>query len=162
MSLLTPGYFPATYWAENYWADRYWQDYAYIPGSIIEVFMIRKLGMPTTGLSPIVDLFVTAADGASAGATPTVFELGSGYYKFYHDVIQDTVVRVDSADVTMTASERYVDVGVITPPDEVVTPSSIADAVWDEDLSTHTTPGTAGKIMSSIKKGIDAIIAFIS
>ena len=27
MGLLTPGYFPATYWAKDYWADDYWQDY---------------------------------------------------------------------------------------------------------------------------------------
>ena len=38
----------------------------------------------------------------------------------------------------------------------------LGDAVWDEDLSTHTTSGTAGKIVSSIKKGIDAIIAFVT
>ncbi len=41
-------------------------------------------------------------------------------------------------------------------------PTFIADAVWDENLSTHTTPGTAGKIVSSIKKLVDAIIAFVS
>lgn len=36
------------------------------------------------------------------------------------------------------------------------------DAIWDEDLSTHTTSGTAGKVMSQIKKILDAIIAFVS
>jgi hypothetical protein len=25
MTLLTPGYFPATYWTEDYWDDDYWQ-----------------------------------------------------------------------------------------------------------------------------------------
>jgi len=43
-----------------------------------------------------------------------------------------------------------------------LTAAVIADAVWDEDLSTHTNAGTAGKIVNSIKKLIDTILAFVS
>lgn len=42
------------------------------------------------------------------------------------------------------------------------TPAAVADAVWNEDLSDHTTSGTAGKIMSSIKKIVDVILGLIS
>jgi len=40
--------------------------------------------------------------------------------------------------------------------------AAIADAVWDEDLSTHTNAGSAGKIVSLIKKVMDTILAFVS
>ena len=40
--------------------------------------------------------------------------------------------------------------------------ADIADAVWDEDLSTHVGAGTAGKIVGAIKKIVDAILGLIS
>lgn len=40
--------------------------------------------------------------------------------------------------------------------------SDVASAVWNEDLSGHTTPGTAGKIVNSIKKLVEAILAFVT
>lgn len=124
--------------------------------------MIRKSGMPTTGLSPIIDLFIKASDGSSAGTVPNVVELSGGYYKFYHDVTQDTVVRVDSADVTMSASERYVDVGVITSSDDIMNPSGIADAVWDEDLTAHTTSKSAAWYVKKIKAIVDTVLAMVT
>lgn len=159
---------------------------------LMKVFMIRDSGTPKLGLSPIIDIFVKVFDGTSAGSAPSVVELSGGYYKFHHDIAQDTVIRVDSQDVLMSDNDRYNDIGVITPYDDAIdiklsdlennirgtdnddlkdisdeiaalpTPSGIADAVWDEDLTTHPTSGTAGKIVSAIKKGVDAIISFVS
>lgn len=37
----------------------------------------------------------------------------------------------------------------------------IGDAVWDEDLSTHTTAGTAGKIVSTIKTIVNTVQALV-
>jgi hypothetical protein len=86
---------------------------------LIKVFMFRDSGTPKTGLSPIIDIFVKALDGSSAGSAPSVIELSGGYYKFHHNVAQDTVVRVDSQDALMSDEERYADVGVITQYDEL-------------------------------------------
>lgn len=162
MSLLTPGYFPSTYWPENYWADDYWPDYAYVSGTIIEVFMIRDSGTPKTGLVPIVDLFIKASDGTVVAPTPSVIELSGGYYKFYHDVAQDTVVRVDSADALMSDGDRYIDIGVVTPYDDVINPPGMAAAVWSEDITSYTTAKTAGWFVRKIKSTIDAILAFVT
>jgi len=162
MSLLTPGYFPSTYWPKNYWADDYWPDYAYVSGTIIEVFMIRDSGTPQTGLAPIVDVFIKASDGTVVTPTPTVIELSGGYYKFYHSVAQDTVVRVDSADALMSDADRYIDVGVITQYDDVNNPDGIADAVWDEDLTGHTTSKSAGWFVRKIKTITETILATVT
>ena len=40
--------------------------------------------------------------------------------------------------------------------------SEIADAVRSEDLSEYTVSGTAGKIVNSIKKLVEAILAFVT
>lgn len=52
--------------------------------------------------------------------------------------------------------------GMVSAKCQLLTPDEIADAVWDEDLSGHTIAGTAGKIVSSIKKIVDAILGLIS
>jgi len=162
MSLLTPGYFQSTYWSEDFFTDAFWQDYAYVSGTIIKVFMIRDAGTPTIGLIPIVDLFIKASDGSNVIPIPSVIELGGGYYKFYHDVLQDTVVRVDSQDVLMSDADRYHDIGMITPYDDVNNPAGIADAVWDEDLTGHTAPKSAGWFVQKIKKLADVILAMVT
>jgi len=77
MSLLTPGHFPATHFPANHWNDRHWQDYAYVSGTIIKVFMIRDAGTPTTGLTPIVDLFIKASDGSNVTPIPSIIETSS-------------------------------------------------------------------------------------
>lgn len=44
----------------------------------------------------------------------------------------------------------------------VPTVGAIADAVWDEDLTEHTTVNTAGKILKQIKSTVGAILGLIS
>lgn len=162
MGLLTPGYFPSTYFPKDYFTDDYWPEYAFVSGTIIEVFMFRDSGAPKTGLTPVVDLFIKASDGTNVTPVPTVLELSGGYYKFYHSVTQDTVVRVDSSDVAMAAGERYLDIGVITPYDDILNPPGFADAVWDEDLTTYTTAKSAGWFVRKIKSIADAILAMVT
>jgi hypothetical protein len=129
---------------------------------IIKVFMIRDSGTPTTGLSPIIDLFIKTSDGSAVTPIPAVVELDGGYYKFHHEVAQDTVVRVDSGNVLMSDADRYNDVGVITPYDDLLNPPGFADAVWDEDLTTHTTSKSAGWFVRKIKKIVDVILAMVT
>jgi len=62
----------------------------------------------------------------------------------------------------MSDADRYHDIGVITPYDDVNNPTGIADAVWDEDLTGHTTPKTAGWFVQKIKKLADVILAMVT
>lgn len=125
----------------------------------IKVFMFRDSGTPKTGLSPVIDVFVKAIDGTNAGSAPTVSELSGGYYKFYYSIAQDTVARVDSGDALMSAGDRYLDIGLLTVDDPST--SGIADAVWDEATSGHTTSGSFGNTVSSIKKIVGFIRAMV-
>lgn len=129
---------------------------------IIKVFMIRDAGTPTTGLSPTIDLFIKTSDGSTIAPTPSIIELSGGYYKFHHEVVQDTVVRVDSGNVLMSDADRYNDIGVITPYDDLLNPPGYADAVWETDLTTYTTPKSAGWFVKKIKAIADAILAMVT
>lgn len=43
-----------------------------------------------------------------------------------------------------------------------LTAAQIADAVWDEDLTTHSTANTAAKIVRQIRSIVNAILGLIS
>jgi len=67
-----------------------------------------------------------------------------------------SALGVDGLKTLITDSELY---DLIS---DLPTAATTADAVWDEDLSTHTTTKTSGKILQQIKSIANAIIGLIS
>jgi hypothetical protein len=51
---------------------------------------------------------------------------------------------------------------VITQYDDLINPPGIADAVWDEDLTGHTTSKSAGWFVRKIKAITDTILAMVT
>jgi len=74
--------------------------------------VFRKDGTPKTGLSPTIDIHRKISDWTSAGAAATVYEASSsdapGVYYFDVTPTERRLVRVNSGDVTMADSERYI------------------------------------------------------
>ena len=55
-----------------------------------------------------------------------------------------------------------VDSEILDAVDALPTVSGIADAVWDEDLTTHTTSKSAGWFVRKIKQIVDSILGLIA
>ena len=64
--------------------------------------------------------------------------------------LSGAVVNVDTVDVTTTNTDMRGTDGAYTGTP--ATAGQIADAVWDESYSAHTTAGTFGKLMDIIRK----------
>lgn len=72
------------------------------------VIAFRDGGVPKTGLSPTIDIYIKVADGAGAGAPPAVAEFNGGFYYFDATPTERLALRLDSEDVTMEDAERYI------------------------------------------------------
>ena len=75
---------------------------------MIYVIYFADEGIPKTGLSPTIDIFVKVDSGTSAGTPPSITELSGGAYKFTYTPTEEVMIRVDSEDATMSDSERYI------------------------------------------------------
>ena len=64
----------------------------------------------------------------------------------------DTIVVINQVGGTIAVSGSGV-----TPQDKI----DIAELAWDEDLSTHTTPGTSGDIVTKTNKKVDRNMVLI-
>ena len=92
-------------------------------------------GVAVTGM-PLPTTSYTAPPSASTNATAVRTELTT------------ELARIDA-----TISSRLPTASYTTPP----TVGAIADAVWDESYSTHTTAGTFGKLMDTLRKSNNVI-----
>jgi hypothetical protein len=81
----------------------------------VYTIVFRDSGAPKTGLSPTIDACYDVSTGTPIVSVPSVSALGSGIYKFsidwssatYND-IDDIAIRVDSNDIAMSDSDRYI------------------------------------------------------
>ncbi|MFN9289947.1 MAG: hypothetical protein ACK6EB_17900, partial [Planctomyces sp.] len=64
-----------------------------------------------------------------------------------------TELTTELARIDATISSRLATASYTTPP----TVGAIADAVWDEAYSGHTTAGTFGKLMDTLRKSNNVI-----
>lgn len=109
---------------------------------MIHVFKILSLGIPQAGLVPVFDTYIKVSDGTSAGTPPAITELGGGSYKFTATPSEAIYFVIDGTD-TLEGPDRYI-ADQISPEDD------IANIVWDEQLSLHTTQGSAGRRLRNI------------
>jgi hypothetical protein len=117
--------------------------------------VIRKAawvgGAPGTGLSPTwASRFLNDDGPAGAGGSPNApVEIGtSGIYKV--PITLGSGDRFDGMIQWGGADSEYEFVAVdFADSTVVVDTAAIADAVWDEILSGHTTAGSAGALLTS-------------
>lgn len=115
-----------------------------------------SMGGSKTGLVGTIGVTLLNPDGTvhTARATAGIYEIGGGCYGkeiSFDDNWKGSIKWDTGGGSPVYACEDYLD-----------DMANIADAVWDEDLSGHTVAGTAGKIVSAIKKIVDAILGLIS
>jgi hypothetical protein len=104
--------------------------------------------IPKTGLSPTVKIR-DVSDNSVVVNGGALTEVGDGWYKYDFTTFDDTknyTILFDGG-AALPNSERYAASGSTG-----LTQSNVASAVWDEDLSTHDTLGTAGSYLSIIKQ----------
>ena len=115
-------------------------------------------------------LFVQGSDTQVASATATeatnrkgtytaaFTDVAAGEYQIIATIGTSPIVSVASGFVTLTLATAtfyaYAKVELITTPP---TAATIADAVWDEAYSGHTTAGTFGKLMDTLRKSNNVI-----
>jgi len=115
-------------------------------------------------------LFVQGSDTQVASASATeatnrkgtytaVFSsIAAGEYQLIATIGTSPIIPVASGFVTLTLTTAtfyaYAKVELITTPP---TAAAIADAVWDEAYSGHTTAGTFGKLMDILRKSNNVI-----
>jgi len=92
---------------------------------------------------------LAAAHGAGAWITADVSALATSVEVA---TSEDNIRGADSDDLK-TISDQI---------DTIPTSAGIADAVWDEDLTTHTTAKTGGWFVQKIKSITDAILAMVT
>lgn len=135
---------------------------------------------PITGLTPSIRIWEISDAGdvlivgspcgtgsAADGNMVEVEDCGSpattqdGFYRFVfadtlgYDPSKTYLIRVDGGN-TLQTRYRY-QTSKITPTDAMST-QNVADAVWDEQRSSHLTPGTTGEALSQIKADTTDII----
>ena len=95
------------------------------------VAFLTKLGVPQTGLSPVIDIWESDGTHVVAGATMT--EVGGGFYKYNftdYDGSKRYCIRADGGS-TLPSSERY------------VYGTNEHSLVWEEAVADHQVPGTS-------------------
>lgn len=125
-----------------------------------------KIAANAIGSSEVADGFITSAKFATGAITATVIAADAiGASELAADAVTEiatgvwasaartlTALDEDSTtidlDATVRAAIGLASANLDTQLGALPTAAENADAVWDEDLSTHTTAGTAGKILS--------------
>lgn len=110
-------------------------------------------GVPKTLLNPTIRVWDLATD-ALIVTDAAMFEVGDGWYKYNFATYASSksyLVRCDGG-AGLPVNERYVVTGNNEPSTD-----AISTAVWDEQLSSHSMVGTAGKIVMDIRDSIETI-----
>ncbi|TFG95454.1 hypothetical protein E4H12_13210 [Candidatus Thorarchaeota archaeon] len=111
-----------------------------------------KNSVPKLGLTPTIRIWsVTDVSQTLVVNGDSMLEVGDGFYKYdftLYDFNQDYVFRADGGIPQL--DERYQYGASEYCRLEIETIQSIADQVWDEDASTHITPGTTGALLNLI------------
>lgn len=126
--------------------------------------------------------------GTAVSGSPAIVDMGgSGQNAMFHDwsgglkflnMTGDQQIRVQldggqiNLDPTLSAGfVQIVGIGIMTDnstgtcnvvTDGLLSKDTISNAIWDIDLTEHTTVNTAGKIVQQIKSIVGAIIGLIS
>ncbi len=115
-----------------------------------DVFIIRvKRMVRTSGTVRLLD--IDNQIGAVAAGTPIIREWPTDKDGYWHD-LTDTDSLVFTLEQSFGTS-RDIPWSVIRDDASGANTADIADAVWDEALSGHTTAGTAGKQLQDIATG---------
>lgn len=99
---------------------------------------------PKTGLSPTVDIYRLSDDVLVVNSV-AMAEVGGGYYKYdfsTYDEAEEYVLVADGG-AGLAFMERY----KFGASGE----GAIADAVWDEPVSSHTTDGSFGEKVAKLR-----------
>jgi hypothetical protein len=100
----------------------------------------------------------TEATNRKGTYTAVFSSIAAGEYQLIATIGTSPIIPVASGFVTLTLTTAtffaYAKVQLITTPP---TAATIADAVWDEAYSGHTTAGTFGKLMDILRKSNNVI-----
>jgi hypothetical protein len=100
----------------------------------------------------------TEATNRKGTYTAAFSSIAAGEYQIIATIGTSPIIPVASGFVTLTLTTAtffaYAKVQLITTPP---TAATIADAVWDEAYSGHTTAGTFGKLMDILRKSNNVI-----
>jgi hypothetical protein len=100
----------------------------------------------------------TEATNRKGTYTAAFSSVAAGEYQLIATIGTSPIIPVASGFVTLTLTTAtfyaYAKVELITTPP---TAAAIADAVWDEAYSGHTTAGTFGKLMDILRKSNNVI-----
>jgi hypothetical protein len=100
----------------------------------------------------------TEATNRKGTYTAAFTDVAAGEYQVIATTGTSPIIPVASGFVTLTLTTAtfyaYAKVELITTPP---TAATIADAVWDEAYSGHTTAGTFGKLMDTLRKSNNVI-----
>lgn len=110
-----------------------------------------NLGVPAESLSPTITV-IDCSDNSIVIDAQVMTEVGVGWYKYNfttHD--QSKEYEVTCYESTLPTVEKYV-VFTLDAAADVPTVGEIADAVFDEVMSGHNAPGTAGYALEMIRK----------
>lgn len=111
-------------------------------------------GAPVTGVTHTA----TAATEAGLVVTPpTVVEISAanapGWYYFDLSPTGRVVVTTDAGSGVTDDNNRYL--SHLVDPDAADTKAAVTEAVWDEPVSGHTTPGTFGEAVDAAPAAAD-------
>jgi hypothetical protein len=107
-----------------------------------------NLGTPQTGLSPTIRIW-NVATSALVVTDEAMTEVALGWYKYNfstYDATKEYIFRCNGGALLLDA-ERYIAGGTDEPDG-----GKIADAVWDEPMTSHVTLGTAGLSLETIRQ----------
>jgi len=116
-------------------------------------------GAPTNGLSPTIDIWqVTGTTSTPVVTAAPMLPVGDGFYQYDFSTYNDTQDYVFTSNAHTTTVDSQYQFGA-TPPGTLNTNtlSTVANIVWDEIASGHTTPGTFGEVVQQIKADTTSI-----
>ena len=117
------------------------------------------VGVPTNGLSPTIDIWqVTGTTSTPVVTAAPMLPVGDGFYQYNFSTYDDTKDYVFTSNAGVTTVDSQYQFGA-TPPGTVNTSTltNIANTVWDELATLHTTSGSFGEIVQQIKADTSAI-----
>ena len=110
----------------------------------IQAFFLNKEG-PVTGLTPTITI-IDLSDNSELISDASMTEVGRGAYKYFYtsyDYTKDYCIIMDGG-ATLLNNERYIFVGNDSFKND------IADQVYEEDYTGHTTSSTFGNLLNTL------------